>query len=121
MAQSTYFKRLKEDCKKISPHIKFKYCGLGFWRIYYNQAYLHEVYEDMGLAGFDITIENPRLRDRKFFEEYEDHIETVRTVKNFVEGYQDSLERIRTRIYMHRHDKEFNQEAEEAYKTFMVK
>lgn len=121
MAQSRWFKRLREDCRRISPHIHFRRIRLGFWRIYYKDMYLHEVYEDMPLKGYDIETWNPRLENRSYYEEYEDNIETIRNVKNFVEGYYDSSNRIKTRVYLHRHDKEFNEEQERASSVFIVR
>jgi hypothetical protein len=121
MAQSKWFKRLRSDCKRLSPHIRFKRIRMGFWRIYYNRAYLHEVYEDMSMKGYDIVSYNPRLENQSYYEEYEDSIDTIRNVKNYVEGYYDSSDRIKTRLWMHRHDKEFNQESDQAFQQIVVK
>lgn len=75
----------------------------------------------MPMKGYDIEIPNPRLENRSYYEEYEDNIDVIRNIKNYVEGYYDSSDRIQTRLWMHRHDKEFNEEAEQAYQAFHMK
>ena len=121
MAQSSYYKRLKRECHKISPHIRFKRIRCGFVRIYYKNSYLHEVDESMPRQGYDFEIANPKLEDRNFYQEYEDQIDVIKTVKNFKEGYNDAKDRIQTRIWMHRHNLEFNQRSEVAYRTMVVR
>lgn len=93
----------------------------GFYRIYYRQAYLHEIYKEMPQRGYDMDELDPSFEDKKYFEEFEDRAELTRKIKNFVEGYWDSKETIRTRMYMMRNDKEFNQNATQAYQNFYVK
>lgn len=121
MAQSNYFKRAKKECEAISPHIRFKKIKLGFWRVFYKNSYLHECCENMTFKGYDITEPNPRLESRSFYEEYEDNIDTIYHTKNYREGYVDFMDHIRTRMWMHKHNKEFSQRAEQAYSRFVVK
>jgi hypothetical protein len=122
MAQSKAFKRLQDECAKLSKHVRFVRIKHGFYRIFWDHSYLHEVYEDMPMVGYDMEdVKNPRLEDKDFYEEYEDTIDIIRNVKNYVEGYYDAMETIRTRVYMHRNDKEFSETAENAYKTMVVK
>lgn len=121
MAESSYFKRLRRECEKISPYIRFVRIKMGFYRIYFKHAYIHEVYEDMPLIGFDIEDIDPRLSDKKYYEEYEDNIELTRKIKNYVEGYIDSKDRILKRIYMIRNNQEFAERAENAYKQITIK
>lgn len=121
MEGSYWFKRLIKDCKKISPHIRFVRLKLGFYRIYWKGAYLHEVYKEMPQHGYDIEEEDPNLEELSYYEEMEDHVKTVRTIKNFVEGYWDSLDVIRTRAYLMRTSKEFNEEATQAYAQAVIK
>lgn len=118
---SRWFKRFYKDCKAISKHIKFKRIKLGFFRIYYQDAYLHEVYKEMPEHGYDIYDLDPRFESRSYYEEFEDNAELTRKIKNYVEGYWDSLDRIKTRIYMMRTNKEYNTNARNAYKKMYVK
>lgn len=116
-----WFRRLIKDCKSISPHIRIKRIKLGFYRIYYNDAYLHEVYKEMPEHGYDIDDIDPRFENQSYYEEYEDNAELTRKIKNFVEGYWESIDRIRTRVYMMKNDKEFQTNAKNAYKQMRVK
>lgn len=118
---SIWFKRFYNDCKKISPQLRFVRVKLGFYRIYYKNAYMHEVYKEMSEMGYDWDELDPRLESQKYFEEFEDNAELTRKIKNYVEGYWDSLDRIRTRVFMMKSDKEFNQKATGAYKQMVVK
>jgi hypothetical protein len=122
ITEGTYwFRRLMRDCRKISPHIRIKRIKMGFYRIYWQDAYLHEVYKEMPQKGYDIEEEDPRLESKQYYEEYEDTVDTVRTIKNFVEGYYDSLDHIKTRVYLLKNDKEFEQTAKNAYKQVYIK
>jgi hypothetical protein len=118
---SIWFKRFYKDCKRISPQLRFVKVKLGFYRIYYKQAYIHEVFKEMPEKGYDLDDLDPRLESQKYFEEFEDNTELTRKIKNYIEGYWDSLDRIQTRVYMMKHDKEFNEKATNAYKTMVVK
>lgn len=121
MPGSRWFKRLVRECKKISPHIRFRRIKQGFYRVYWKEAYIHEVYKDMPIKGYDIESYNQRLEDRSYYEEYEDNVDMIRTIKNFVEGYHDSIDKIRTRIYMFKNNDEMYQTAKNAYKQMVVK
>lgn len=118
---SRWFRRFVRDCKHISKHIRIKRIKYGFYRIYWKEAYLYEVYKEMPIKGYDIEDLDPRLENRSYFEEYEDRAELTRKIKNFVEGYYDALDVIKTRVYMLRHNKEFNERTHNAYKTMYVK
>lgn len=118
---SKWFRRFVKDCEKISPHIRIKRIKHNFYRIYYQRAYIHEVYREMPQFGHDIYEKDVRFVSKKYYEEYEDRAELTRKIKNYVEGYWDSLDRVRTRIYMMRHNKEFNDMATRRYSTFVVK
>jgi len=118
---SHWFRRLVSDCKKISSHIRFTKVKLGFYRIYWDDAYLHEVYKEMPHHGYDLDDLDPRFESQKYWEEYEDNAELTRNIKNYVEGYIDSLNTIKTRVYMMRNNKEFNENAHKAYKQICVK
>ena len=121
MTGSLWFRRLVKDCERISPHIRIKAIKHGFYRIYYQRAYLHEIYKEMPQFGYDSAEKDFQFQEKKFVEEYEDQADLIRKTKNFVEGYWDSLDRIRTRVWMMRHDKEFNTTATRRYETVVVK
>lgn len=118
---SKWFRRFYRECKKQYPRLRFKKAKLGFYRIYYKQAYIHEVYKEMPQHGYDMDDLDPRFEDKKYFEEQEDADELTRKIKNFVEGYHESIDRIRTRMYMMRHDKEFYENSQKAYQQMTIK
>lgn len=118
---SRWFRRFVKDCKKISPYIRIKRIKLGFYRIYWKQAYLHEVYAEMPQKGYDIEAYDPRFENKGYYEEFEDNAELTRNIKNFVEGYWDSLDTMRTRVWMMKHDKEFNEKSTKAYQQVTIK
>lgn len=118
---SIWFRRFYNDCKRICPQLRFVRVKLGFYRIYFKNTYIHEVYKEMPEMGYDWDELDPRLESQKYFEEFEDNTELTRKIKNYVEGYWESLDRIRTRVYMMRNDKEFNEKATNAYKQMVVK
>ena len=121
MGTSRWFKRLQKECRKLSPHIHIKRVKMGFYRIYWKDAYIHEVYGDMPYIGYDIEEEDPRLENQSYYEEYEDNVETIRTIKNFVEGYYDSIDKIKTRVYLLKNNEDFAKQAQEAYKQIYIK
>lgn len=120
-----WFKRFVKDCKKTSPHVRIKKLGYGFWRLYWTggcePAYIGEFYEEMPYKGYDKTDLDPRLESQKYYEEYEDHVKLVRTIKNFVEGYWDSLETFKKRIYLLRNNKEYYETATKAYRQVKIR
>lgn len=118
---SYWFKRFVNECKTISPHIRIIPIKMGFYRIYWKDAYLHEVYSEMPPKGYDRETEDPRLESLSYYQEFEDEVETVRTVKNFVEGYYDSIDKIKTRVYLLRNNQEFADNAHKAYAQHIVK
>ena len=121
MEGSRWFRRLMRDIPNISSELRVVRVKLGFYRIYYRTAYIHEVYKEMPEHGYDFEDYDPRLESQQYFEEYEDQGELIRRIKNYKEGYWDALDHIRTRVYMMRNDKEFNERATSAYKQMVVK
>jgi hypothetical protein len=117
---SRWFQKLKREAKAMSPHFRFVRIQLGFYRIYWQDAYIHEVYKEMPEYGYDIDDLDPRLHDKDYYEDLEDKTELTRNIKNYVEGYYDSMDKLRTRLYMMRNDKEFNENAKGAYKQMYV-
>lgn len=118
---SLWFRRLVRECKKISPHIRIKRIAHGFYRIYYQRAYIHEIYKEMPLNGHDVYENDIRLVSKRYYEEYEDRAEITRKIKNYVEGFWDSRDRIQTRVWMMENNKEFNDTATRRYETVVVK
>lgn len=118
---SRWFNRLVKDCENISSHIRIKEIGNGFYRIYYNQAYIYEVYKEMPQIGYEDETKDFNFVSKKYIESREDPSEMVRKVKNFVEGYWEALATIRIRVWMMKHDKEFNEKATKRYQTVVIK
>lgn len=118
---SRWFRRFHKDCKKMSRHIRIKRIKLGFYRVYWKQAYLYEVYKEMPEHGYDMDSLDPRFESQKYFEEYEDNADLTRKIKNFVEGYWEAIDAMRTRVYLMRHNKEFNERSTNAYKQMYIK
>jgi proline dehydrogenase len=71
--------------------------------------------------GYDKEDDNPQLLSKNYYEQYEDNIETIRKVKNFVEGYYDNIKDMTTRLYMLRNDQEFYENSKRAYQQMYVK
>lgn len=116
-----WFRRLYKDCKRIDSDIYFKRIKYGFYRIYWRDTYIHEVYKDMPQIGYEIYDLDPRFESKAYYQEFEDQAELTRKIKNYVEGYFDALDVIRTRVYMMKNDKEYNEKAKSAYKQHIVK
>lgn len=118
---SRWFRRLVKDIEKIDPYLRLKRIKYGFYRVFWKNVYIHEVYKECPLIGYDIEEDDYRLESQKYFEEYEDNAELIRKIKNYKEGYFDAIDRIKTRVYMMRHDKEFHENASKRFQTFTVK
>ena len=121
MEGSMWFRRFVKECKKISPHIRVKRIKYGFYRVYWKQAYIHEVYKEMPFIGYDFEDLNMHFEEKKYFEKMEDKAELTRKIKNYVEGYVDSIERIQTKTWLMKHDKNFQEEATRGYQTINIK
>lgn len=117
---SHWFQRFMREAKKLSPHLRFKRIKYGFWRVYYKQAYVTEVYEEMPIIGHDIEEVDQRFENQKYYEEFEDNAQLTRKIKNYIEGYYDSIQTLRRRIYMIRNNKEFFEVASKAYRMMRV-
>lgn len=119
---SIWFQKIVKDCAKISTKIRFKRIKYGFYRVYWGNSYLHEVYAEMPQFGYDKLEDDVHFQEsKKYYEEYEDSAKLTRMIKNYVEGYWDSLDRIKTRAYMLKNDDEFAANAAKAYAQFTVK
>lgn len=119
---SRWFRRFVKECNKISPHIRIKKIKMGFYRIYWKDAYIGEAYKEMPYKGYDIEEMDVRmLESQKYFEEFEDGGEKIRKIKNFVEGYADSIDTLKTNVWLMRNSQEHYNNAREAYKQMIVK
>lgn len=118
---SLWFRRLLKDIKKIDPYLRVKRAKFGFYRIFWKQSYVHEIYKECPMIGYDFEMIDPALESKTYYEELEDGNEITRKIKNYKEGYWDSLDHIKTRVWLLRHNKDFNEQAEKAYKQFVIK
>lgn len=116
-----WFTKFKEDAEKLSPFLRFRRIKYGFYRIYWQDAYIGECYSMMPPYGYEKTEDNVRFMNQSYYEEYEDSAKLTREIKNFVEGYAESLDMLKTRIYMLRNNQEFRKEAKNGYKQMYVK
>lgn len=117
---SLWFRRLYRECKQISPYIRFKRIKMGFYRIYFKQAYVSECYKEMPMNGYDYEDTDPRFEFQKYYEEFEDQAELTRKIKNYVEGYYDSIRNIKIRVNNMMTDPEAYQKARDAYKVMKI-
>lgn len=121
MKGTYWFKRFVRECKRMSPHIRFVPIKMGFYRIYWRDAYVHECYSEMPYKGYDIEEEDPRLMSKHYYEEYEDQVELTRKIKNFVEGYADSMKKMKRRVWLLKNDPEHYKQSKRAYQQMVVK
>lgn len=118
---SYWFKRLVRDLNRISPDIKIRKIRFGFYRIYWKEAYVHEVYKEMPATGYTWYTESPYKDSLKLVQEWEQDGEIQRKVKNFVEGYWDALKAIKLRVYQFKNNEEHYRLAKDMYKHVVVK
>lgn len=121
MSGTYWFKRFLRESKRISPHLRVVKIKMGFYRIYWKDAYIHECYSEMPYRGYDITEEDPKLLEKKYYEEYEDQVELTRNIKNFVEGYVDTKDKLKRRIWLLKNNQEFYETSKRAYQQMRVK
>lgn len=105
--KSYWFKRLERELPKIDSRLRLVKLKLGFYRIYRGAHFIGEAYEELGPNWREIESYDPRLENQSYYEEYEDHVKMVRTLKNFMEGYYDLVSKIRRCVYQLRHNEEF--------------
>lgn len=118
---SLWFRRLKRELPKIDKRIRLKRIKFGFYKVFWKQAYVHEVFKEMPSKGYDFEDYDPRLENRSYYEEYEDHVKMIRTIKNFKEGYYDSIDRIRTRMYLMKNSNEHYENSQRAYQHTVIR
>ena len=118
---SHWFRRLVKELKNISPHFKIRKIRCGFYRIYWKDAYVHEVYKEMPRRGYTWYTESPYKHSLKLMQEYEQDGEIQRKIKNFVEGYEEASRAIKIRLYQFRNNYEHYKTARDMYKHVVVK
>ena len=80
-----------------------------------------ECYDSMPAMWRDIENYDPRLESQKYYEEYEDHVKMVRTIKNFMEGYYDSIQKLKRCFWLLRHNEDFWKSSGNIYNQAVVK
>ena len=118
---SIWFRKFINKVSKLDSNIRVKRIKLGFYRLYWRRAYLHEVFKNMPVKGYDFEHYDPRFENKSYYEQYEDRAELTRKIKNCVEGYYDSLKTLLLRAYQMRNDKEFNEHATRAYSHMVIR
>lgn len=118
---SYWFRRFMRDLSKVSKYIKVRRIRHGFFRIYWKDAYVHEVYKEMPYKGYVWYTESPYKESLRLVQQWEQDGEVQRKVKNFVEGYVDALKAIKLRVYQFKNNDEHYQTAKDMYKQMVIK
>jgi len=118
---SYWFRRLVRDLYKKSKHFKVRKIRHGFFRIYWKDAYVHEVYKEMPMKGFVWYTESPYKDSLKLVQEWEQDGELQRKVKNFVEGYWEAKKAIELRVFQFKNNVEHYNIAKDMYKEVVIK
>lgn len=118
---SKWFKRLLEELRKMSKHFRIVRIRHGFYRIYWKDAYVHEVYKEMPYRGYNIETDSIYKDSLKLMQDYEVDGEIQRKVKNFVEGYCEASKAIKLRMYQFKHNPEHYEVAKDMYKQVVIK
>ena len=118
---SYWFRRLVKELTTMSSDIKVRRIRCGFYRIYWKDAYVHEVYKEMPRKGYVWYTESPYNESLKLMLENELDGEIQRKVKNYVEGYDEAIKAIRLRVYQFKNNNEHYQIAKEMYRNMVIK
>ncbi len=118
---SYWFRRFVGELYKMSPYFKIRRIRHGFYRIYWKDAYVHEVYKEMPRKGYVWYTESPYKESLKLMLEYEQDGEIQRKVKNFVEGYDDAMRAVKLRVYQFKNNDEHYRTAKDMYKQLVIK
>lgn len=115
------FKRLMRDLARMSKHFRVVRIRNGFFRIYWKDAYVHEVYKEMPYKGYVWYTDSPYKESFKLIQQYEQDGDLQRKIKNFVEGYAEAIKAIRLRTYQFKNNDEHYRIAKEMYRQVVVK
>ncbi len=118
---SIWFRRLIRELFKVSRHFRVRRISHGFYRIYWKDAYVHEVYKEMPYKGYTWYTESPYKESLRLIQDWEQDGEIQRKVKNFVEGYAEASKAILLRVYQFKNNDEHYQIAKQMYKQVVVK
>jgi len=118
---SYWFRRLVRDLYSMSKHFQVRRIRAGFYRIYWKDAYVHEVYKEMPQRGYEWYTQSPYAESLRLMLQYEQDGEVQRKVKNYVEGYHEAIKAIRLRVYQFKNNDEHYRVAKDAYKNVVIK
>jgi hypothetical protein len=105
----------------MSKHFVVRRIRHGFYRIYWKEAYVHEVYKEMPYRGYEWYTESPYKESLKLMQEWEQDGDLQRKVKNFVEGYSEASKAIKLRVYQFKNNDEHYRTAKDMYKQVVIK
>lgn len=120
-AGSKWFRRLCRELRSMSKHFRIVRIRHGFYRIYWKDAYVHEVYKEMPYRGYEWYTDSPYKESLKLMQQYEVDGEIQRKVKNFVEGYTEASKAIKLRMYQFKNNNEHYETAKDMYKQVVIK
>lgn len=118
---SLWFRRLCSELKRMSKHFRIVRIRHGFYRVYWKDAYVHEIYKEMPYRGYSWYTDSPYKESLKLMQEYEEDGTIQRKVKNFVEGYSEASKAIKLRMYQFKNNDEHYQVAKDMYKSVVIK
>lgn len=118
---SHYFRRLVKELYTQSKYFRVVRIREGFFRIFWKDAYVHEMYKEMPYRGYVWYTDSPYKESFKLMQEYEQDGEIQRKVKNFVEGYAEASKAIMLRIYQFKNNDEHYRLAKDMYKQVVIK
>lgn len=118
---SVWFRRLIKEITAKSKYFKVRRIRQGFFRIYWKDAYVYEVYKEMPYRGYEWYGEDEDADSLKLMLEYEQDGDIQRKVKNFVEGYAEAKRAIDLCIYQFKNDPEHYKVAKQAYRQSVIK
>ena len=118
---SKWFRRLCRELRKASKHFRIVRIRHGFYRVYWKDAYVHEIYKEMPYRGYSWYTDSPYKESLKLMQEWEQDGELQRKVKNFVEGYAEASKAIMLRMYQFKNNDEHYKTAKEMYQNVVIK
>jgi len=118
---SPWFRRLVRELKSKSKHFRIIRIRCGFYRVYWKDAYVHEVYKEMPERGYTWYTDSPYRESLKLVQELEQDGEIQRKIKNFVEGYREASKAIMLRVYQFKNNDEHYRIAKDMYKQVVIK
>lgn len=118
---SFWFRRLVRELKSTSKHFRIKRIRHGFYRVYWKDAYVHELYKEMPYRGFSWYTDSPYKESLKLMQEYEEDGTLQRKIKNFVEGYVEASKAIKLRMYQFKNNDEHYRIAKDMYRHVVIK